>query len=85
MADARFRPGGRHHPRSAVELRDIEGDVRLAVGIHPNDAGEEGDQFLGRRITLQRHAAAIATGADPPHGSEGTIDQPAVEIADLEA
>ncbi|MNE25572.1 hypothetical protein D3C80_1189050 [compost metagenome] len=62
VTDSGFRPCDGHDPRRAVELRNIEGDFRLAFTIELHRAGEQGDQLFLRRACLQRHAATIAAG-----------------------
>src|SRR5690606_507746 len=84
-ADAGLRPGHGHDAGRAVELRDIEADLRLAFGIELHGTGEEGDELLGRRVAGKRPFAAVAAGAQPPRGAERAVDQPAVEVADLHA
>ena len=80
-----LRPGNRHDAGRAVELRNVEADIRLAVGIELHRTGEEGDELFGRRAALQRDRAAVAAGAQPAGRAERAVDQAAVEVADFEA
>ena len=86
MADAVLRPGDGHDADGAVELRNVEVDDRLAVGIELDGAGEEGDQLFGRRAALRR---SVPPPSPPvrslPGGAERAVDQAAVEVAQLEA
>ena len=84
MADGFLGPGDGHDAHGAVELRDVEVDPRLAVGIEFNRAGEEGDQLLGRRTALRLHVGAVATCPELAGGAERAVDQAAIKVADLE-
>ena len=85
MADRFVRPGDRHDAHGAVELRDVEIDRRLAVGVELHRAGEEGDELFRRRLALGRHARAVAAGAQLAGDAERSVDQAAVEVAEFEA
>ena len=81
MADGIRRPRHGHDAHCAVELRDVEVDRRLAVGIQFHRTGEESDEPFGRRAAARSHGIAVATGAQASGGAERAIDQPAVEVA----
>ena len=85
VADAIARPRHRHHPHGAVELRHVERDGGLAFGIDLDDARIEGDELLGRWRRGQTHAAAVAAGPDLAGHAQHTVDEQAVEVADIHA
>ena len=84
LPDARLRPRNRHDARCSVELRDIEIDDRLALGVEAHNARIEREQFFGRRAALGSQARPVATGANAPECTLRGIDQPAVNVADFE-
>ncbi|MNI05793.1 hypothetical protein D3C73_587560 [compost metagenome] len=84
VPDAGFRPCDGHHPCRAVELRNIEGDLRLALAVQLHRTGEESDQLFLRRACLQRHAATVTARPQSPGRAERTIDQTAIDIADFQ-
>ena len=82
MGDLGLRPGRRHHAHRAVEGRQVEADLRGAVGADLDDARIARERRLGRRIGLEA-AARVAAGADRALLALHAVDQEAVEVADL--
>jgi hypothetical protein len=83
MADALLGPGHRHDPQGAVEVRDVEGDRRPALGVETDDLGLEGDQILGGRRAFEPDHGAVAAGAHHAGHALHAVDELAVEVADL--
>ena len=83
MADPVLRPRDRHHAHGAREFRDVEADLRGAVGGDADDAGIERDRRLGRRAALQFRPGGIAATANLAAGRLHAVDELAVEIADI--
>ena len=76
-------PGHRHHAGGAGEVRDVERDLRAAVGLDGDDAGIERQRRLGGRAALQLGAGLVAAGLDLAARALHAVDQLAIEIADL--
>ena len=82
-ADPVLRPRDRHHPRRAVEGRDVEGDGGRAVLADLDHARVAGERLLRRRNALKALRGGVAAGADRAARALHAVDQVAVEIADL--
>ena len=69
----------------AVEIGKLEVDVGAAVGADLDDAGIERHDRLDRRVALHLRAGRVAARAQLAAFGAHAVDQPAIEIADLEA
>ena len=60
--------------------------MRRAVGADLDDAGEQRQRLLHRRAAVRAHVAGpIAAGAQRAALGAHAVDQPSVEIAELDA
>src|SRR5262249_6245874 len=85
-ADLVTAPRHGREPYRAIEIRQLKFDLRRAVATDLDDTGEESQRRLHRRTAHDRHAPrAIPTGAQGASLGAHTIDQPAIDIADLGA
>ena len=82
MADLAAAPSHRHHPHGAVEARNVEIDIRRAIGRNPHDAREEAQRRLGGRRGREG-GTGIAAGAQPALVALHAVDQQAIDIAKL--
>src|SRR5690606_25694842 len=85
MADRFLRPGHGHDADRAVELGNVEVDSCLAIRVEADGAGEEGDELFDGRAAFSHKTAAIAARTDAAGCAERTVDQAAIEVAQLDA
>ena len=74
------RPGHRHHPRGAGELRNVKADFGRAVRTDRDDAGVKRQRLLRRRAAGQLRTR-VAAGFDLATRALHAVDQLAVEVA----
>jgi hypothetical protein len=82
MANFALAPRDRHDANRAGKVADVERHLGIAVGADFHDAGIERDRRSGGRTSLQLRAL-IAAAADLSASALHTVDQLAVEVADL--
>ena len=83
VADFIVAPCHGHHAHGAVEVGQLEADVRGAVFLHADDAGIERDNGFDGRIALHRGAARVAARAELAAVGAHAVDQTTVEVADF--
>ncbi len=77
-------PGDRHDADGAIKVRQVEIDARRAVGADGDDARIERDGFLHGWVALQAGSAGVAARAQGSAVGAHAVDQPPVEVTDLQ-